>query len=396
MCIIGFTIRVKNDLSFINWISSSGMSIGFAYLAILLQYRNISDVEIGLLAIPYSISMILSNTLFGRLSDEYGRRKFLIIGLFTSALTMFLYIFPRTFWGFAFIRLLHGITLGIYPSSITGLASDRKDKLGSLSSFGSLGWATGALAGGIVAQITGIDSIFIMSSLLFLISFLFVYFNGTGIGYTPQIRNITTSRYKYFLAIKHNWKEYIVIILRHGFANSIWVFWPLFLKDTLGLSLSQIGMVQVGNTLTQFIVMKSLGDKFNCKKMFIVGGYISALAFILFPLTHNFIQIFLTQIVLGISWAFFYVGAVRSVEADNRDDDIVATGTGLLNASLSISQIIGPMLGLWFITISHTYTLSMNIAGIVTMLTITIYFIFYLSTFFREKQSQNQLEVSFL
>ena len=65
----------KQHINLIYWLSNAGSAISFAFLVILLQEKGISKIEIGLLAIPFSLAMIASNTIFGKLSDDRGRRK---------------------------------------------------------------------------------------------------------------------------------------------------------------------------------------------------------------------------------------------------------------------------------------------------------------------------------
>ncbi|MCY3412576.1 MAG: MFS transporter [Candidatus Heimdallarchaeota archaeon] len=371
------------DLKSVLLLSNAAGSVAFSFLPILFEDRGLSNKEIALIAIPYSLFLIISNTIFGRLADSRGRRPFLLIGLFTSTFGILAYLWPVNFTQFVFVRILHGITLGVYPAAITGIASDRKLKLGNLSSFGSLGWGLGSLFGGLIAGALSIDIAFALAGVVFFITFIIALNRNTGIE-EIRIREVQLHRENaYLISLKRNWKEYLLIVLRHGTANSIWVFWALFLKNDLGLSLGQIGVVQITNMGTQYVIMKTFTDKFTPRKMFVLGGILSAISFSSYPFAENFIQMLGTQVILGISWAFFYVGGLRSVEENSRDDDVVATGTGLFNASLSTAQIVGPILALYLYTIAQNYTLSMFVAGIVTISSVLIYAIIIRDQLFR-------------
>ncbi len=368
-------MNTDNDLRVVQLLSNASVAIGMSFLPLLFESKGLSNFEIGIIAIPFSAFLILSNTIFGRLSDTRGRRPFLLLGLLTSTLAMFIYIFPVSFDQFIAVRIFHGISLGIYPAALTGIASDRKVKLGNLSSFASLGWATGALLGGIIASFTSLDIIFVFSSLIFLSSFLIAYFLNTGVD-SDRINGIERRLIPsnaYSVSIKKNYKEYALIIFRHGTANSIWVYWALYLKNDLGLDLASIGVVQVINMGTQFILMKKFTDRYAPRKMLLFGGIISAIAFFSFTYASNFLHIASLQVILGISWAFFFVGGLRSVEENSREDDVVSTATGLFNASLSIAQIVGPILAVIFYSIAGNYTFAMVVAGWVTLISSIIY-----------------------
>lgn len=308
------------DLHTIQVLANASVSVAMAFLPLLLESKGLSNYEIGIIAIPYSFFLILSNTIFGRLSDTKGRRPFLLTGMIASAFTMFCYTMPTNFNQFIIIRILHGISFGIYPSAFTGIASDRKVKLGRLSSFGSLGWAIGALFGGIIANFSSLEIIFVISAFVFFIAYIVAFFLGTGKEIeipNLQLGKLNAQPNAYRISLLKNHKEYLLIILRHGTANAIWIYWTLYLQNDLGLNLSSIGVVQVINMFTQFVMMKKFTDRFAPRKMLLLGGFISALAFFSFTLATNFFQIATMQIILGVSWAFFFVGGLRSVEENS-------------------------------------------------------------------------------
>ena len=83
--------------------------------------------------------------------------------------------------------------------------------------------------------------------------------------------------------------------------------------------------------------------------------------------TSNFIEICVTQVLLGVSFAFFLVGGLRTAEVNGNKIGMVGTATGLFQASFSVSQLIGPSLAIVIYTRYETYTSIMNIAGLITL-----------------------------
>ncbi len=369
-------IFLKNDSKSFDlkselFLANSGSAVLFSFLVLYLKGISILEDGIALLGILAAISTIVSSTIFGRLVDIRGTRFFLVVGLLASSISSVVYIFSTNFQFLVYARIFHGISLGIFPASITSIASRRKTKLGNLSAFGSLGWANGGLLGGLFAQIFGIKSIFILSALLFFVSFLLslIFQTGADIDLAPiAMTSKSTEQHSFFDAILLNWEVYLLTIARHGTANAIWIFWALFLQDYIGLSPFEIGLVQLTNTLTQFFVMKTLGDRYNPQFMYFLGLVLSATAFFSFTLAGSLIEMVLTQFILGFSWAFFYVGGLRIVEFRAKSYNLVGTSTGLYNASISIAQVVGPVIGLFFFQISGTYILTMQVAGMVTFI----------------------------
>lgn len=119
--------------------------------------------------------------------------------------------------------------------------------------------------------------------------------------------------------------------------------------------------------------MSLFSDRFEPRKMYIVGAMLSAISFFSFPLVENFLQISLMQIILGCSWSFFYVGGLRQVERKGKNESIVSTTTGLFNASISSAQITGPILALILYSRYSSYTQIMNVAGWVTTCSVIVY-----------------------
>ena len=339
-----------------------------------MRENEISNFEVAILAIPFSISLMISNAFFGRLSDNRGRKPFLLIGLILSSISTIFYIFPGNLWTYLLARIFNGISLGIFPASLIGLASDNKVKLGWLSSFGSMGWAIGGLVGGIIADYYNLRFVFVFSSLMYLSAFILssrIKDENTQIYSSRQLQ--TNRKIRYREVIKSHWIIYFTLIIRHGTANGIWIFWPIFLSEELDLSLSQIGVIQATNMLTQFIFMQLIGDKINPNKMFFVGSLFSAIAFLSFTLVETFPQMVLTQVILGFSWAMFYVGGLRRVEEVSKESNTVATATGLFNSSISVAQIIGPFIAIIFLQFSDPFAKTMLFASVITFL-VTIFY----------------------
>lgn len=356
--------------------SNIGITAAVFFLPLLMKSRGISDLNIGYIALPYSIALFTANAVFGKLTDSYGRQPFLLVGLVASALTTGSYVFPHTVIQFVIARLLNGLSLGMFPAAIMAIASDRGTPMGELSSWRALGWAIGAIINGVIAEVLMLETAFLVSSGLYLAGFVYAFIRDTG-GKVDQLRQDDNRRDlpppEYGQVIRSNWPIYLMVILRHGSGASIWIYWTLFLQTDLRLNTTQIGIVLAINTITQTVVMKFFGDRGNAQSMFWLGILLSALSFYSFPLSQDFIQICLTQILLGISFAFFLVGGLRVAEQRGTTLGMVGTATGLFEASFSISQVIGPILAIIVYAQFQTYTSLMYVAGTITIISSVVY-----------------------
>jgi len=363
-------IQTEFEIGSILSLYNIGITAAVFYLPLLFKERGITDLQIGYLTMIYSVFLFISNTIFGKLTDIKGRRPILLTGLIFGGISIILNILPQNFEFFIILRILNGICLGITPSALIALASDKSVQMGKLSSYRALGWATGALLNGLLAEIFQLELIFVTASIIYLVGFISALKIDYNVENLSQERKIKPS---YRKIIKLNWAEYLLVIMRHGSGTAIWVYWTLFLKFNLGLNNFQIGVVLAINTVTQFFLMRFISNKGNPKKQFIIGTILSGLVFFLFPFARNFIEISLMQIILGCSFAFFLVGGLRIVEERGRQNQMVGTATGLFESSMAISQIVGPIIAIIVFNKYQSFTSIMFIASLISYIGVIIY-----------------------
>lgn len=328
----------------------------WTYVSIFAEELGMVDMEIGFVVASYSVALLVSSFVFGRASDRYGRRLFLLAGLLLSAISFFLQIFADGFLSMLAIRTFLGLCLGIYPSSLIAYVHENRSSLAKFSSFGALGWALGTLTAGIIATYFMIQSVFIFSSSLFFLAFL--------VALRMQFTEHTSLEVPKFPVklVKKNLPLYLAILIRHTGGHMIWTFWPLFLRS-LGADLFWVGVIQMINSLTQFVFMYTMSSRIKHSSSVVAGLLLSGVAFFSFTLASDYSQILPTQILLGVSWALLYVGGLRYLMDKNAE---TATVSGLFDSVLSLSSITGPLLATFLITLGD-YRITMYVAAILAI-----------------------------
>src|SRR5512140_126700 len=94
-------------------IAASGVDmIGFAMILPLLPFYALelkaSPVVIGLILSSFSVAQLISAPLWGRVSDRYGRRPALLIGLFASAAAYTVFGLATRVWLLFASRIIQG------------------------------------------------------------------------------------------------------------------------------------------------------------------------------------------------------------------------------------------------------------------------------------------------
>ena len=134
--------------------------LGFAMIFPLLPFYaldlQISPQAIGVIIASFSFAQLLSAPLWGRVSDRYGRRPALLIGLTASAASYVVFAFANSFWLLLASRVIQGAgggTTGVLHAYVadTVPSRDRTRSLGWLSAATSAGTMVGPVVGSTAA-----------------------------------------------------------------------------------------------------------------------------------------------------------------------------------------------------------------------------------------------------
>jgi len=144
-------------LIFINKIGGSIENFGFA---------------VGLVVLSGSITSLI----VGRYSDMVGRKPFLILGGYSSALIVVSYTLINSLWALYVIQILNGVIATLFQTSEHALLADltikekRGHDMGRYFAIVGIVEAFAIFVGGALAQRFGFEMIFYVISIIFVIS----------------------------------------------------------------------------------------------------------------------------------------------------------------------------------------------------------------------------------
>src|SRR4051812_35983326 len=107
---------------------------------------------VTLLVASFSLAQLVSAPLWGRVSDRYGRRPALLIGLFASAIAYVVFAYADSLWLLFLSRLVQGAgggTVSVIQAYVADVTKpeDRAKSLGWLSAVTNAGVAIGPVIG---------------------------------------------------------------------------------------------------------------------------------------------------------------------------------------------------------------------------------------------------------
>lgn len=164
---------------FVTLEATTFMSPSLPYIS---KYFNLPTQYAGIVSVMYYITAIALAPLFGRLGDQIGRKKIVVLGLLVFALAEFLGASSTTLSVFLLARFIQGIGYAcIFPNVfafVTDLFTEEKRgrAIGVLMLFTYIATATGGIIAGFLIDAFSWRAVFFTSGTLATIGLLLVMF----------------------------------------------------------------------------------------------------------------------------------------------------------------------------------------------------------------------------
>jgi MFS family permease len=288
----------------------TGVGIVVPLLPIYANDLGATGIYVGLIFGSFSISRTFLLPVFGRLSDQKGRKPFIVTGVAAYTLVSIGFLFSKNVETLILLRFFQGAgsamvlpVVQAYVGEITPKGSEGYSMgLFNLSMFLSL--SLGPLMGGVIKDIWSLNAAFMgMGSL-------------SGIGLLLCIFLLPpTSQEKIDTAKKKivPWSMLIkdrgiisLFIFRYAYTSCIgviWCFLPLFADKEFGLSGSLTGVLVMLGVFVSGILQLPMGyiaDRSNKNIMIVCGGILSSIGILLPLWASSFQDLLIAVLIFGI------------------------------------------------------------------------------------------------
>jgi MFS transporter, DHA1 family, multidrug resistance protein len=361
-------------LSFTMLVVMLGYSMAMPLLPFYIERFGVGATELGWLMSTYSLMQLICAPVWGVVSDRYGRKPILAIGILGYAITLFLFGLAESFTMLFLARTLSGIlssatqpTAMAYLGENTGQGEKSKG-MGQLGAMVGLGVILGPLFGGLLSTDSLSLPFFVGSALAFIALLLVIFLlpesksarSSTGKeslsgeqGTTQPESSNPTQKHPHVLNI------YLRIIfgpagillllnfiMSFGMTNFQGMI-GLYTVDKFAFNTKQVGAIWmvmggvliIGQGFLVGPLTKRLGD-LNLIRIGLLGG---AIGFVLVALAHDYITILLALSLFILSLAL--VGPALNSSISNFAGDHQGTAMGLNSASTSLGRVVGPLWG---------------------------------------------------
>lgn len=341
--------------------------IGFGIVLPLLPYyasdMGASPLMVGVIMASYSLMQLLFSPVWGSLSDHYGRRPLLILGLFGSAVSYLVFGLATTVGVLLVSRVLGGVMGATVPVAQAIVADSttpgrRARGMGMIGAAFGLGFVFGpaiggglshwgyALPGFVAAGITGVNAV----AALFLLpeSLPPGERSREAGGWEALVERFRSAR-RLLARPALNRPIFVLFLMTWGFAGFMTTF-PLFLQKELTLSAKVAGgmFAYVGliSAAFQGRLIGPLVERHGEKWMAAVGGGLLSAGMLIIGALPTLPPLFVALALIGIGWGCVVpsLQSLLSRRAPRREQGEVL---GVNQSSSSTARVVGPIAAGW-------------------------------------------------
>ena len=333
-------------------VATIGLGIVWPLVPVYAVELGAGGLQVGLIIASFNIARTFIYPFSGRLSDRWGRKPFITIGLLLYALVSVLYVMATRVETLILVRLLHGMTSVLVAPVAMALVADiaPKDRmglyLGTQNMAVMLGLGVGPVAGGIIRDFFGMHMAFYAMGGLALLTFLGVA--AFIPGDRQRERGVSRQPPAPFKSLLKNRIILGLFLLRFFLAagqGSVYTFLPLFAAQ-INLTSSQVGIILGVNIFLIALLQRLCGgvaDRINPLYMIIAGSLISGIAVWGIPLGQGFAAVMSCNILMGIGNGISMPGGLVLTGRAGKSLGMGST-MGLTDTGWSLGMIVSPIL----------------------------------------------------
>ncbi|WP_166503959.1 MFS transporter [Carboxydothermus islandicus] len=327
--------------------------VGFGVVIPILPYYvkhfQATSLHMGLLMSVYAIMQFIFSPLWGRISDQKGRKPIFLVGIAGFIISFILFGLAQSLWMLFAARIIGGVLSS--ATMVTAMAyiadttteDERAKSMGLMEAAMGIGMILGPMLGGFLSEF-GLPVPFFFAAGMAFITFIFSsLFLKEPVNHKSTHRDSTS----FSNAFSIGWVFYLLAFLANFAIASHEATIAFYGSDTSGLNHTQMGLLftimGIAGTISQGILVNRFIKAVGEAATLATGLIISALAIAVIPFSHGFglIALFSSLFYIGTSLATPCINSLLSRQTKKGYGSVM----GLLNSAGSLGRIIGPTSG---------------------------------------------------
>jgi len=350
-------------------------------LPFYIERFGVGGRELGWLMSTYSLMQLICAPIWGIISDRYGRKPILAIGVLGYTITLFLFGLAQSFTMLFLARTLSGIlSSATQPTAMAyiGESTEQKEKskgMGQLGAMVGLGVILGPLVGGLLSTDSLSLPFFVGSGLAFVALLLVLFLlpesktasslqgeSSPSIHRSPKLQPDSAKDQRFldiYLRILLSPAVILLLlifIMSFGMTNFQGMI-GLYVVDKFGFNTKQVGAIWMvmGFVLIigQGVLIGPLTKKFGDLPLIKIGLFGGAIGFVLVALAVDYIT---TLLALGFFiLALALISPALNSYISNFAGEYQGSVMGLNSAFTSLGRVVGPLWGGYIYDINIEY-----------------------------------------
>lgn len=338
----------------------------------------------GLIIAIFAFAQFIVSPIGGKWTDKYGRRPMINLGLFTLAISMFIFYFANSVGLLYLSRAIGGIgcaflipAIYAYVADITTM--DQRAKGNSfISASMSLGIVVGPGIGGYLAEF-GLKTPLLVSAIVGVLAFVVSFFSlkesmptETEAEHVPDSSMVNDI----LLSVKKPFFIPLVITLIMSFGLMAYeTVLGLYVTDQFSATTQDIAFMITATGLVGVIMQLFVVDKLvrvmgelNVVKLFLI---VTAIAFLLAIIAGSYSMFFVISLIIFLATSI--LRPVLTTLISKLAGKEQGFAMGMNNAYMSIGNILGPLMAgaLYDIRILYPFIAGLIILVLTTIFTFT-------------------------
>jgi DHA1 family tetracycline resistance protein-like MFS transporter len=335
------------------FLDNLGFAIVVPYLFFYVAALGGSPFIYGVLLASYSLMSFIFTPTVARLSDRFGRRKILLIGLAISGMSYVIFGAAQAIWVLFVGRMLAGTTAATVPVAQAYVAdvttpTKRLRYLGLLGAAAGIAFMFGPAIGGTLGDLFGYGLPSFFAASLAFTNFALAYFllpepssfniKRTAISLAALLKVLRKRRITFLLSI------YFMFFVAFVFLQAALSPW---LQAVFGFGAFQAGLVFffIGgvSVLTQAILLPALNKKFSQLQLTFLSLGVFAFGLLVLAAVQNLAFLFAVASVVSFGFGIQYVTFNTLISLSTSKEAQGGT-LGIAWAIAGLAQTIAPVL----------------------------------------------------
>lgn len=326
-------------------------------LALFAESLGAGPERIGLIVSVSTLTGVFLKLPSGALSDIYGRRMLLRVGVVAFGVPPFIYPFVSDLNLLTALRMVHGLATAIFaPSALATVAELYRERrgaaLGTYTACTQSGALLGPFIGGYLVHAAGFSSAFVTAGIVGCTAGI-IFYSLHLMPPAPRVHEkglvpVLAEMWKGFAIVARNRSVLITSstdaakMIANG---ALMAFLPLY-GLSVGLNPGEVGLlftVQAGTSFFSKPIMGRVSDRVGRQPLIVTGLLICAATFVCIP----HVSIFALLLVLSAGFGFgeaVVSSSSSAFVADSSEFKTLGAGMGMQGTIGDMGHASGPLL----------------------------------------------------